>query len=146
MCIIITDKVKFELSICHPDNEEIETLTKAFTSREAQNFFNEYPWSEQLELLDKMNQEDVQYSPSVRFTNTTNNISLEMTAESKDGNIFFSLWFERPVMTKILFGLLGVKEKMKLTDKWGFAHASSKAHLESFLDQKYEDLERVMNQ
>lgn len=93
-----------------------------------------------------MNQVDVQYSPSVRFTNTMNNISLEMTAESKDGNVFFSLWFERPVMTKILFGLLGEKERMKLIDKWGFDHASSKEHLEDFLDQKYSDLEQAMNQ
>ena len=144
--IIKTDQVKFKISICHPDDENIETLVKTFSSKEAQDFFEEYPWTEQLELLDKMNQDDVQYSPSVRFTNTANNISLEMTAESKDGNIFFSLWFERPVMTKILFGLLGEKEKMKLIEKWGFDHSSSKKHLESFLNQKYNDVERVMNQ
>ncbi|HZH87142.1 MAG TPA: hypothetical protein VFD77_07490 [Brumimicrobium sp.] len=49
-------------------------------------------------------------------------------------------------MTKILFGLLGEKEKMKLIDKWGFDHASSQKHLEDFLNQQYNDLERVMNQ
>lgn len=136
----------YKLSICHPDNENIENLTKTFSSNEAQTFFNKYPWKEQLELLDNMNQEDVIYSPSIRFTNTTNNISLEMTAELNEGNISFSLWFERPVMTKILFGLFGKKEKMKLTEKYGFDHASSKKHLEDFLNQKYNDLERVMNQ
>ena len=114
--------MKFKLSICHPDKENIETLAQTLNSKEAEDFFNEYPWAEQLELLDKMNQEDVHYSPSVRFTNTTDNISSEMTAESTNGNIFLSLWFERPIMTKILFGPLGEKKKMKLIEKWGFEH------------------------
>ena len=137
--------MKYKISICHPDNEEIEILSKTHSHQEAQEFFDNYPWIEQLDLLDKMNQEEVQYSPSVRFTNTINNISLEMTAESKDGKLFFSLWYERPVMTKILFGLLGKKDKMKLIDKWGFDDVSSREHLEAFLGGKYNEVELVMN-
>lgn len=137
--------MKYKISICYPDQKDIETLQKTFSNREAQDFFNEYPWAEQLELLNSMNQKNIHYSPSVRFTNTTNQMSLEMTSESKDGNIFFSLWYNRPVVTKIMFGLFGEKEKMTLIEKWGFDYASSKKNLESFLNQKYSDVERVMN-
>ena len=137
--------MNYNISICHPDKEEIEILQKKLNSKEASKFFDDYPWIEQLELINKMNQEDVQYSPSVRFTNTKNSISLEMTAESKDGKLFFSLWYERPVMTKILFGLLGEKEKMKLIDKWGFDHVSSKEQLEAFLKENYDEVEQIMN-
>ncbi len=137
--------MNYKISICHPDKEEIEFPHKTLNNELSLKFFDNYPWVEQLELLDKMVQEDVHYSPSVRFTNTRNNVSLEMTADSKDGELIFSLWFERPVMTKILFGLLGEKEKMKLIDKWGFDYASSKEHLDAFLKEKYSKIERVMN-
>ena len=136
--------MNYKISICHPDKKEIEVIPNSLDSKKAIAFFNDYPWKEQLELLDKMNQEKVQYNPSVRFTNTSNNISLEMTVESKNGKISFSLWFERPVRTKILFGLLGEKDKMKLTDKWGFDHASAKQHLTAFLEENYDEVERIM--
>lgn len=136
--------MKYKISICHPDKKKIEILPNELDRKKALAFFNEYPWMEQLAFLDSMKQEEVQYSPSIRFTNTSNNISLEMTADSKDGKLFFSLWFERPVRTKILFGLLGKKDKMKLTDKWGFDHASSKQHLAAFLDENYNEVERIM--
>lgn len=138
--------MKYKVSICHPDKEEIEILSKSLNSQEAQEFFDDYPWIEQLKLADEMNQEDVKYSPSVRFTNTTNNISLEMTADSKDGKLYFSLWYERPVMTKILFGLLGAREKMQLVEKWGFDHVSAREHLKDFLTENYHKVEQAMNQ
>lgn len=137
--------MKYEISICHPDKEEIEILPNKLNGKEALKFFDEYPWLEQLELIDKMDKDDIQYSPSVRFKNTIDNISLEMTAESKDGKLFFSLWYERPVMTKILFGLFGEKEKMVLIEKWGFDPISSKKHLEDFLKQNYNAIELAMN-
>lgn len=138
--------MKYKISICHPEIEGIEVFPQLFNSKEAQVFFNSYPWKEQLKLLDNMDPKDVQYSPSVRFTNTTNNISLELTAEANDGKLLFSIWFERPIMTKILFGLLGEKNRMKLIDKSGFDHISSKKYLTAFLGENYDEIEKVMNQ
>lgn len=137
--------MNYKLSICHPDNDKIEKLSKIFSSQEALNYFATYPWLEQLEFLDKMNQEEVQYNPSIDFTSTSNNISLELTAETNDEILIFSLWYKRPVMTKILFGLFGEKNKMKLIEKWGFEFDSSKEYLEAFLKGNYKEVERIMN-
>jgi hypothetical protein len=132
----------YTISICHPDKEQIEILPNPLSKRESQEFFDNYPWIKQLDFMD---QEKIHFSPSIRFTNNANNISLEMTADSIDSKLFFSLWYERPVKTKILFGILGEKDKLKLIEKWGFDYASAQSLLKKFLSDNHTEIERVMN-
>ena len=91
-----------------------------------------------------MPQEDVIYSPSIRFTHTENKRSLELTVDKEDEQMVFSLWFERPVKVKILFGLFGTTEMMKVIDKFSFSKEASVQHLNTFLEEKYDELELVM--
>ena len=137
--------MNYKITICHPDKKEIETVPRNYNIIEAKEFFNNYQWKKELELMSSMKIDDVQYNPSIRFTNISNNISLELTAEIKNEKISFSLWYERPKMTKILFGILGEKKKMQLIEKWNFNFESSQLHLSSFLNQEYDKVEKVMN-
>ena len=136
--------MNYRISICHPDKEKIDIHSEILDKNDALKFFDRYPWIQQLELLESLNQAEVHYSPSVRFTNTANNISLEMTVESNQGEIFYSLWFERPVMTKIFFGIFGEKSRMKLIEKWGFDQTSARQHLKAYLEENYVEVERIM--
>lgn len=68
-----------------------------------------------------------------------------MTAERVNGELFFSLWYERPVLTKILFGILGEKDRFKLIEKYGINETSARKHLKAFLKENYSELERIMN-
>lgn len=136
--------MSYKISICYPDQEEIELREEIVSSEDAYAFFANYPWSEQIELSNIMPQDDVRYSPSIRFTNELNKRFLELTADEEDNKIMFSLWYGRPKTTKIFFGLLGEKEVIKVIDKWSFDKETSLSHLSSFLDEKYEEMEIIM--
>lgn len=136
--------MNYKISICHPDKAEIEEPKTTLDKQQVLTFFSNYPWMERIEFADNMPQEEVQYSPSIRFTNTQNKRSLEMTADKEDSALVFSLWYERPVLVKILFGLFGKTKIMKVVDKGPFDKQASFIHLNTFLDKKYDELERIM--
>ncbi len=135
----------YEISICHPDKGNIEKRSEACSSSEALEFFANYPWIEQLELMKSMSQEDVQYNPSVRFTHKTNQHSFEFTGEYKGDKLMFSLWYGRPVMKKVFFGLFGEKEVVRTIDKWSVDKETSQKHLSTFLEEKYDEVEQIMS-
>ena len=90
-----------------------------------------------------MDYNKVNYNPSVRFTHS-NGLSLEMKAEPTDQGYGFALWYDRPVKVKVFFGLMGEKESNQVIDKWDFDPSTAKKHLETFLAEKYDEIEKVM--
>lgn len=135
----------YKISICFPDKEEIKVQTNKFNKRECLNFFENYPWVEQLKLLKQIPEVEVHYNPSIRFTNVAKKRSLELTAFYQDSQIMFSFWFERPVKKKTVFGLFWEKDIMKVIDKSAFDKETSLKYLDIFLEEKYDKLEVVMN-
>ena len=142
-CCSLLEIMHFKITVCHPDQKEIEEFPKLLNAEEALTFFKRFPWQEKLNLLESMDHEDIHYQPSVRFTNNSGR-SLEMTADSDLKPYGFSLWYESPVMVKVFFGLMGEKEKNQVIDKWNFNPATAQKHLETFLDGKYEEVEKIM--
>ena len=134
------------ISICYPDKAKIEKRKEVLDTKDALEFFSSYPWAEQLEILKSIPDGELHYAPSVCFTNTENKHSLELTAEDETGTLVFSLWYGRPATKKVLFGILGEKEVIEVIDKWCFDRESSYNHLKAFLEEDYEEVERVMSE
>ncbi len=136
--------MNYKYSICYPDKENIEYPNKVLTESQVLEMAKNYPWKEQLELLNSLPDEKVCYSPSLDFTNTKTEHSFCLTADNTNGELNFSLWYNRPVKIKPLFGLLGEKTVMKVIDKWSFHPEEAYKHLKTFLDKNYHEIERIM--
>lgn len=96
--------------------------------------------------MDDMPDNQIYYSPSLDFKCVTEERSLGITATLEHGAPEFSLWYNRPVKFRPLFGLLSEKTKMKLTDKWGFSLDQALALYRVFLNQDYEKFERLLTE
>ena len=84
------------------------------------------------------------YSPSLDFTNIENGKSLCLTANfDKNGKLEFSLWYLRPKIVKVLFGLFGEKEKMVVDEFWSFDFSKSIQYLDYFVNGNYAKVEEL---
>lgn len=103
-----------------------------------------YRWMQQLELADSLGKESTFYNPSLDFTSAQNGKSLSLTADyNKEKKLEFSIWYDRPKEVKILFGLLGKKEKMVIDDIWGVDFQTSLQYLQYFVDGEYDKIEKL---
>ena len=134
----------FKYSICHPEKENIEYKNNSISDNEVIKIVEKYPWLEKLKFMDSLNQENVYYNPSLNFTCIENDKSFCLTANyDKNKNLEFSLWYNRPKKVKILFGLLGEKEKMVVDDIWAISFDQSLKHLEDFVNGNYSIIENL---
>lgn len=137
----------YHISICHPDQAEIEIRQQPLNSKDALSFFQHYPWKQQLELFHQLPEKEIQYNPSLSFKHSSKPYGLEITTSSHkaDQKISFSIWYERPVLKNIFFGLFGKKEVPKVVEKWSIDQATVLNYLSLFLDEKYTEMERFMS-
>ena len=134
----------YKYSICHPEKENIEYLNKPIYGNEVLKIAKNYPWIEKLKFSHSLKPENIYYSPSLDFTCIENGESFCLTANyDKSQNLEFSLWYNRPKKVKVLFGLLGVKEKMVVDDVWGFSFEKSLTYLEHFVNGNHSMIERL---
>ncbi len=132
----------YKYSICHPDKREIEYSDRLLSAEQVKDFALNYAWKTELQKMDDL-AERAEYNPSVGFTNQTNKFSLELTAEGDPKDFSFSLWYNRPVRKKILFGLLGGRTAFDVIDK-AFTNAEAFALLDLFLAENYDAIEQAM--
>lgn len=135
--------MNFNYSICIPDKEEIQYPKETLSPKQVLEFGKNYPWQEQNELCDSLSKDKQFYSPSLDFKNDETKHSLSLTADSNNGEVIFSLWYNRPKKIKKLFGLLGTKEKMVLDDVWAIHFEDSMKCLEYFVNEEYELIEEL---
>lgn len=136
--------MSYTYSICHPDKAKIEYRTTIISSDEVLNIAKNYPWQDQLHLLEKLHEKDVCFNPSLDFTSTKDGKSFGLTANYSDSKeLEFSLWYNRPKRVKVLFGLLGTKEKMNVDDVWHIDFETAQRYLKHFLDGEFEIVERL---
>ena len=134
--------MSYTYSICYPDKAKIEYRTSIISSDEVLNIAKNYPWLEQLNLLEKLDGNDVCFNPSLNFTSTKDGKSFGLTANySESKQLEFSLWYNRPKRVKVLFGLLGTKEKMDVGDVWHIDFETALKYLKHFLDGEFEIVE-----
>jgi hypothetical protein len=134
----------YKYSICYPDRKEIEYKNNLISANEALVIAKNHPWIEQLELLKNLNQDKICYNPSIDYSSTKNRKSFCLTANYNDDNkLEFSLWYNRPKKIKVLFGLLGEKEKMIVDDIWKIDFEKAIKYLEYFLNEKYDIIENL---
>ena len=134
----------FKYSICHPEKENIEYRNNPISGNEVIEIAENYPWIEKLKFSDSLNPENIHYSPSLDFNCIQNGKSFCLTANyDKNENLEFSLWYNRPKKVKILFGLLGEKEKMVVDDIWGFSLEKSLKYLEHFVNGNHSLIEEL---
>ncbi len=134
----------YQYSICHPDKPEIEYPSEVLDSYKVTDIAKNYPWLKILKSMEQIPNEEINYSPSLDFTNIKDKHSLCLTAELKKGELEFSLWYNRPKSSRVLFGLLGNRTVMKVVDKWNFDKISALKNLQLFLDKDYKTLEQIM--
>ncbi len=101
---------------------------------------------EQLKLADSVTLDTVYYSPSLDFTHINDRHSFCLTAGLNKEKLEFSLWYNRPVKKRPLFGLLGEKTRMEVVDKWSIDQPTALTYLETFLNRDYRTIERIMTQ
>ena len=134
----------FKYSICHPEKKDIEYKNNSISGKEILEIAKNYPWIEKLKFSDSLKQEDIYYNPSLDFTCIENGKSFCLTADyDNNKNLQFSLWYNRPKKTKVLFGLLGEKEKMIVDDIWSINFNKSLQYLENFVNGNYSLIEEL---
>jgi len=134
----------YKYSICHPEKEDIEYLKNPISGNEVLEIAKNYPWIEKLKFSDSLQPEKIYYNPSLDFTCIENGNSFCLTANyDKKRNLEFSLWYNRPKKVKVLFGLLGEKEKMVVDEIWGFSLEKSLNYLEHFVNGNYQIIEEL---
>ena len=135
--------MKFKYSICHPDNHVIEYPNEILSVEQVKEIVLNYPWKSQLQKMKTMNLDKIHYNPSLDFKNQKDNYSFCLTAEGEPEDYSFSVWYNRPVMKKVLFGLMGENEKFLVIDKW-FTREDSFKLLNKFLEKDYKAVESEM--
>jgi hypothetical protein len=136
--------MRFTYSICHPDQQDIDYRNRPISGQQAVDIARHYPWEEELNRLESLDQEQVYYSPSLNFTSVENGRSLGITVVKDEFNKpLFSLWYDRPKNVKILFGLIGEKERMIVDDVWGFDLEESVQYLKHFVQGNYSPIEAL---
>lgn len=134
--------MSYKYSICYPDKKDIEYKNNPISSDEVLEIAKSYPWNEQLNLIKTMDQDKVNYSPSLDFTCIKNDKSFCLTANYNDlEQLEFSLWYNRPKRVKVLFGLLDEKEKMVVSDIWSIDFTTAIKYLEHFINENYQKIE-----
>lgn len=136
--------MNYKYSICYPDRYEIEYPDKVLSADEVKEKALNYSWKSELQKLKTMNSEMIHYNPSLDFKNINDNYSFCLTAEGEPEDYSFSVWYNRPKMKKVLFGLLGEKEIFDVIDKW-FSKEDSFEMLDRFLAKDYQSIEKEMN-
>ncbi len=134
----------YKYSICHVDKEAIEYKNHPISENEVLEIAKNYPWIEKLKFSNALDQEKVYYSPSLEFICIENKKSLILTAHyGKNKKLEFSIWYRRPKKVKVLFGLLGQKEKMVVDDYWSLNFDESIKYLEYFVNENYSIIEEL---
>lgn len=138
--------MKFTYSICDPLEKEIIKTGKEYHAHEILKIASEYPWIEKLRITEQFKPEEIHYNPSLDFQLVNSKSSFAITANFNDKKeLEFSLWYRRPKNIKVLFGLLGNKEKMVLDDRWGYDLETSLIHLNDFTTGNIEKLEQLFS-
>lgn len=134
----------YTYSICHPNKKEIEYKKEILSAKNVLEIAKNYRWIEQLEFSDGLSKESNYYNPSLDFTCIQDGKSFCLTADyNEEKELEFSLWYNRPKNVKILFGLLGRKEKMVLDDVWSINFQTALQYLQYFLEENYEKVEKL---
>lgn len=139
-------KMTYTYSICHPDKSEIEYPEKELNSDEVIELIKKYSWLDILKSMSQIPNEKIYYSPSLDFKHLVDNRSLGITATLENEKPEFSLWYNRPVKIRPLFGLLAERTKMQVVDKWDFSLDKAIEYYHLFLNQNYEKLEKLMTE
>lgn len=134
----------YKYSICHPEKENIEYRNSPISGSEVLEIFKNYPWIEKIKFSNSLKPENIYYSPSLDFTCIENGRSFCITANCYESQkVEFSLWYNRPKKVKVLFGILGEKEKMVVDDIWGLSLEKSLTYLEQFVNGNYSLIEKL---
>ncbi len=135
--------MEYSWAICYPDKEEIENKGN-IRKEEIFETFKNYPWEDQLRLMENLG-EAAEYNPSIRFTHS-NGYWLELTAHrNSDKSIGFSLWYNRLVTKKVLFGLFGEREAFSVIDN-EFTFDKALDILQEYLYENYRMVNQKMKQ
>ncbi|KQS90272.1 hypothetical protein ASG21_14500 [Chryseobacterium sp. Leaf394] len=136
--------MNYKYSICYPNQKEIEHRNEVISANEVISIAKNYPWEDQLMLLDSLKENSVYYNPSLDFICLSNKRSFGLTAEfSKNKELEFSLWYDRPKKVRFLFGILGHKERMVLNEVSSVDFEMSLMYLGHFVKGNYLMLEKL---
>jgi hypothetical protein len=136
--------MQYKYSICHPNKETIERPKNLLNKGEVLSMALNYAWEQQLDLLESLKEGEICYSPSLGFEEVATGFGIDISVIRTKGKMEFSLWYNRMVNHKPFFGLFGVKNKMKVIDKWGFDMERAIEYLKVFVAEDYKKLEELM--
>lgn len=134
----------FIYSICYPDNENTAFFNTPISGNEVLSIAKNYDWINQIKLTETLDQKDIFYCPSIDFKCLDDQRSFCLTADlNEKKELEFSLWYNRPKKVKILFGLLGEIEKMRVDDVWQYSFEEAIKYLQHFVNKNYQVIEEL---
>lgn len=134
----------YKYSICYPDKKDIVYFESPISGDEVLEIANKFDWTDQLKLAERIDQNNVFWSPSIEFICMESKRSFTLTADFNDKNeLEFSLWYDRPKKVKILFGLLGETEKMVVDDVWNYSFNEAIEYLKHFVNKNFQVIENL---
>jgi hypothetical protein len=95
----------YKCSICYPDKAEIEYPEETLSAEQVKHIALKYAWESELQKLKTIPSDQVNYNPSIDFTNQDDNHSFCLTAEGEPEIFSFSVWYNRPKMKKSILWL-----------------------------------------
>lgn len=133
--------MQFKYAICYPDKEEIDFRSSPISGEEVIYIARNYPWVDQLNFKETLDQDELFYSPSLEFTCIDNNRSFTLTAiYDERRNLEFSLWYYRP---KMIRNSGGAFEKMEVDDIWSINFDDTIKYLAIFVKGDYLTIENL---
>ncbi len=134
----------FKYSICYPDKKNIEYRNNTISGKDVLKIAENYPWTQQLDLSESINQNEVYYSPSLDFKCVENERSFCLAAMyDEQKKLIFSIWYNRPKKVKVLFGLFGESEKMIVDDYWTLNFDDAIKYFQYFVEGHYQKIEEL---
>lgn len=103
------------------------------------DILDRFPWSDLLVKIDNSEERDVHFSPSIEFENKSNKHGL--TISIVDGDDFY-VFYKRPKVVSILFGLFKVKSDDFTTEKTGQSIREVKEAVTALINDDLSTLEK----
>ena len=96
--------MKFRASFCDPFKPDIIEMGD-IPEETIIDRFEKIPWSNLLKEMEGKTDDEIHFSPSLEIENKENSNGLSISAVGDPYNIEFYIFYKRPKLVKILFGL-----------------------------------------
>lgn len=132
--------MQFKISFCDPFKKDIVELGR-MPETKALEIFKNAKWDEYLSKMKTTKEEDIFFSPSFEIENAENINALSISAVGEPNNFEFYIFYKRPKMIKLFFGIIKRMKEDYITDITGQTEKDALDCLNALMKNDLEFLE-----